>query len=404
MNDLSNVIKAAGLHKTSDDASFQEALQNYYSKGLRSAALQRALGIGATGLGVGLGVRGLLGLLNLGKGNISPEDIHQSSIIELEGEEDKEAKDAGVPDWYGSETSQYLGYGDRSEDEEPFSGVYHGIQIGEEDSIPSGPLSKLFPKKRKVGKARVPDIIAALKEIKGVDVKDEASDDLVEFGWGVNDEVPHEGTPEMREAIEKALFPEKQANFLDFMKGRYAETVGGVPWAIPAAVGAGAGGLYGGWRLMDYLLDRRRKANLDDELETAKLEYEAALARSSDDKEASDDSLGDDLDTLFNNIDEYGEKAAASWPEIGGQAMGMYGTAAGVAALLAAILGHKYGKKRQRKKVLESAQARKRREEYKRRPDPLYVRQHRSLEMNPTVADASSDAAPSLDEIEDLLS
>ena len=439
MSDLDKTLQALTYYKQADSSpSFREALQNYYSQGLRAAALHRALGIGAAGLGVGLGARGLLGLLNLGKGNIAPEEPYASSLVDL-GEE-KEEKEAGAPDWYGSETSQYAGDGGRSGDEELPSGIYHGIQIGEKDSIPSGLLSKLFPKGRQVGRERVPDIIAALKKIKGVDVPDEVSDDLVEFGWGVNDEVPYEGTPEMREAIEEALFPEKEAGvpkgglsfsssrltsdefeakhkkekkkrkrksrykkagILDFLKGEYAETTKGVPWAIPAAVGAGAGGLYGGWKLMDYVLDQRRKQNLDEELETAKAEYEAALSGA--DKEAADGSLAADLDQLYDNISEYGEKAAASWPELGGQAAGVYGAGAGVGALVMALLGYKQGRKKQRRRILARAQARKRREEYQRRPDPLYVRAGRSSELAPTVEDESSDASPSLDEIEDQL-
>jgi hypothetical protein len=209
---------------------------------------------------------------------------------------------------------------------------------------------------------------------------------------------PRPGTPPPR-AIN--LGADKQAGLLDFIKGRYAESTGGVPWAVPAAVGAGAGGLYGGWKLMDYLLDKRRKDNLDEDLEEAKEEYESALSDVS--KEAADGSLSADLNQLYDDLNLYGEKAAASWPEWGGRAAGAYGTAAGFGALLMALIGYKHGKKKQRRRVLERAQARKRREEYSRRPDPLFARSNRSLDMAPTVADGSSDAAPSLDEIEDQL-
>ena len=280
MSDLNNTLGAITLYKSADEQTFQDALREYYSRGLRATALQKALGIGATGLGVGLGARGLLGLLGLGRHNVSQEDPYASSVIDIEEEE------------------------------------------------------------------------------------------------------------------------EKQAGIMDFIKGRYAESTQGVPWAIPAAVGAGAGGLYGGWKMMDYILDQRRSSRIDEELEEAKAEYEAALA---DTKEAADGSFSKDLDELYNNLTTYGEKAAASWPEMGGQAAGVYGTAAGLGALLMAIMGYKHGKKKQRKRVIDKAQTIKRREEYRRRPDPLFVRANRELTIGPTTEDESSDAAPSLDEIEDQL-
>lgn len=323
MSDLDKTLKALTYYKQADESlSFQEALQNYYSQGLRSAALQKALGIGAAGMGVGLGARGLLGLLNLGKGNISPEDPYGSSLIDL-GEEEEEEKEAGVPKG--------------------------GLSFSSSRLTPEEFESKYKKKKKK----------------------------------------------------RKRKSSYKKAGLMDFLKGQYAETTKGVPWAMPAAVGAGAGGLYGGWKLMDYVLDQRRKDKLDEDLENAKSEYEAALAGSS--KEAADGSLASDLDQLYDNISDYGEKAAASWPELSGQAMGVYGTGAGVGALLMALLGYKQGKKKQRKSILARAQARKRREDYQRRPDPLYVRAGGSSELTPTVGEESSDAAPSLDETEDQL-
>ena len=322
MSDLDKTLQALTYYKqAASSPSFREALQNYYSQGLRAAALHRALGIGAAGLGVGLGARGLLGLLNLGKGNIAPEEPYASSLVDL-GEE-KEEKEAGVP---------------------------------------KGGLS--FSASRLT-----------------------------------SDEFEAKHKKEKKKRKRKSRY--KKANILDFLKGEYAETTKGVPWAIPAAVGAGAGGLYGGWKLMDYVLDQRRKQNLDEELETAKAEYEAALSGA--DKDAADGSLAADLDQLYDNISEYGEKAAASWPELGGQAAGVYGAGAGVGALVMALLGYKQGRKKQRRRILARAQARKRREEYQRRPDPLYVRAGRSSELAPTVEDESSDASPSLDEIEDQL-
>ena len=68
-----------------------------------------------------------------------------------------------------------------------------------------------------------------------------------------------------------------------------------------------------------------------------------------------------------------------------------------------AIMGYKHGKKKQRKRVIRKAQTSRRREEYRKRPDPLFARARQGLTLSPTTADESSDAAPSLDEIEDQL-
>jgi hypothetical protein len=51
-----------------------------------------------------------------------------------------------------------------------------------------------------------------------------------------------------------------------------------MPWAYPAAAAAGIGGLYGGWKLTDYLLDKTRSTEQESELDTARRDYERALA------------------------------------------------------------------------------------------------------------------------------
>lgn len=51
-----------------------------------------------------------------------------------------------------------------------------------------------------------------------------------------------------------------------------------MPWAYPAAALAGVGGLYGGWKLTDYLLDKTRSNEQESELDTARRDYEHALA------------------------------------------------------------------------------------------------------------------------------
>lgn len=51
---------------------------------------------------------------------------------------------------------------------------------------------------------------------------------------------------------------------------------GSAPY-IPMIIGGGAAGLYGGWKLVDYLLEKNREANVRAQLESAKKDYRRAL-------------------------------------------------------------------------------------------------------------------------------
>ena len=50
-----------------------------------------------------------------------------------------------------------------------------------------------------------------------------------------------------------------------------------MPWAIPASFGTAAAGLYGGNKLVRWLLKKKHKAQLDSELAATKKEYEDAM-------------------------------------------------------------------------------------------------------------------------------
>jgi hypothetical protein len=419
MGDLNKTLGAISYYKTADHGSFQEVLQEYYSRGLQRAALQKALGIGAAGVGLGLGARGILGLLNLSKRNVRPKEPYESSIIELEDEEEKEAfdKQANPLAWFkglsGLQKALLIGSAGtmgvggifapkkgqqalRSMNQiNPFGSV---VEMLEGNVAPTGvgKLHQLNPISRMLGIHSTSSWAKPTKFTHGVGGDPKYGP--MDLPWAYKDKKK----PDIEDFLDKeGSLLGKKAGLLDFLKGQYAETTTGVPWAMPAAVGAGAGGLYGGWKLMDYILDRRRESRLDEELEAAKTEYEEALHETA--KEAADGSLASDLNQLYDNLHDCGEKTAASWPEISGQAAGVYGTGAGLGALLMALIGYTQGKKKQRRRLLERAQARRRREEYSRRPDPLFVRSNKSWEEAPTVADGASDAAPSLDETEDQL-
>jgi hypothetical protein len=50
------------------------------------------------------------------------------------------------------------------------------------------------------------------------------------------------------------------------------------PWVLPTGAAAIGGGLYGGWKLTDYLLDKTKDVEQESELEEARKDYENALA------------------------------------------------------------------------------------------------------------------------------
>jgi len=190
---------------------------------------------------------------------------------------------------------------------------------------------------------------------------------------------------------------DKEPKMAGFLDGGSAKTVAGVPWAMPASFAAGAGGLYGGWKLMDYLMDKRRKADVEAEVEAAKKEYEQALLADAESKVASD--LGSDLDELYDAI----EKRSIDIGDLAGQATGMYGIYGGASGLAAALMMYNWGKQRQNRTLLEKALKKRRRILYARQPAALYARPvPANKQPAPQASDPVDDPNPveSVDELD----
>jgi hypothetical protein len=137
-------------------------------------------------------------------------------------------------------------------------------------------------------------------------------------------------------------------------------------WQIPAVAGAGAAGLYGGYKGMDMLLDNQRTKGHEDELEKAKKEfYQAMLERSQ--KQGSDDSqsLGGTLDRLFDAVQEKQSFAGLpSWNE----AKGGYATYVGASALISGLMMHDMMQKKTRRSLMEKAKQERERKRFERTP------------------------------------
>jgi hypothetical protein len=125
-------------------------------------------------------------------------------------------------------------------------------------------------------------------------------------------------------------------------------SVSGIPWAIPAAVGAGAAGLVGGHQLVRWLLHKRYKADLDRQLQQAQKEYDEALSSKLDAtkvkpllrKDAAESTST--LDLVFDAIEKSALFGLPSLDELAGTGAGLYLTGAGALGLGAALGSAKY--------------------------------------------------------------
>jgi hypothetical protein len=157
-----------------------------------------------------------------------------------------------------------------------------------------------------------------------------------------------------------------------YFNSGYANKPQGSPWYLPGVVGAGIGGVAGGWALSDWLMDQRRRQAMKEELEQAKQEYNDALFG----------KLSSVLDELYDNLQEAEkqtqEKQAQDAPTLtAGNTAGMLGgvglTYAGLTSLMAAMASYNSAKSRQRKTLLQRAQKERQRQRYESQPSPIYA-------------------------------
>jgi len=142
------------------------------------------------------------------------------------------------------------------------------------------------------------------------------------------------------------------------------------PWTIPALTLGLPAAFYGGWKGIDKLLDRQRKAMSEDELEAAKQEYRDALLATY--KEASDERSTEELlDGCFQKAAE--KSLMDSFSRAGNIGKGLaltYGIGAPLAAY--ALVNSKM-KATSRKALLEKAIAERARRRAQQQPSELYA-------------------------------
>lgn len=174
-----------------------------------------------------------------------------------------------------------------------------------------------------------------------------------------------------------------------------ATSKGGLSLYGPAMMLAGLGAAGLGWKGIDHVLDSRRRSQREDEMNTARQEFENALVSQYDKpvKLAGEvPAVAVDLDALFDKYAELvpeGYKAeelvkvaeGGVTQQIGdwvghdnvGKALGGYGIYAGLSGLLAANYMFDKGRKRSNRSIVENALAERENRRYQQAPTEIYA-------------------------------
>ena len=156
--------------------------------------------------------------------------------------------------------------------------------------------------------------------------------------------------------------PGQIPNLLQEHLGGWGQTdMSKMPWVYPTAtLGALGGGLYGGWKLTDLLLDKTKNMEQESELEAARQEYEKALAGRR--KIASAEAKPSPLDEL---ADRYEKRALLS--ELTGTGLAL----AGGTALLSGIGTYNWARSLSEEKAVEEAVRRRQAQIAEQAPSPI---------------------------------
>lgn len=187
---------------------------------------------------------------------------------------------------------------------------------------------------------------------------------------------------------------QKQAGFMDFLKGTMASGKAGIPWYGTAMMLGGMGGLAAGYKGMDYVLDKRREADRQREMDNARQEFHDALLSQYDapldtipDKnpkvvpklrKVGEDStmtkVGKSLDDLFDQFSGVMEKSALiDWGNAAGTLANGYGMYAGLTGLVAGAVAYDKFKKRSRGAIIDKALQRRERRRFMQAPTEVYA-------------------------------
>lgn len=149
-----------------------------------------------------------------------------------------------------------------------------------------------------------------------------------------------------------------------------------MPWAYPAGAAAVGAGLYGGYKLTDWLLDKARRNEVDSELEQARREYQEAMMGQYGQKAASPDPV----DELYDVAEKRAFLGGVVGPAVGLGLLGM-----GTVGLGSGVAAYNWGRKQSKSKALEEA--------IRRRQEALFAQAPRPIMALPVPHDAGGPAA-----------
>lgn len=137
-----------------------------------------------------------------------------------------------------------------------------------------------------------------------------------------------------------------------------------LPYYLPAMLLGTPLAAYGGWKAVDAVLDKQRKAKSEDNLEEAKKDYEEALLASYQ-KSASTDEM---LDEVFETY-----KEAGTFSDLLGTGKGLALTYALASAPAGYMIVNSMMKKNSKRKILEKAMRERARRQAAKQPAELYA-------------------------------
>lgn len=159
-------------------------------------------------------------------------------------------------------------------------------------------------------------------------------------------------------------------------KVAYSSTTG-IPWYMPAMMTAGLGGVGIGWSAVDKLLASQRNHESDRRLEESKQQFHDALLSQYSPKAAGEKTamqeVGERLDRVWEKFASMvgPTKTAVDFGDMGGKALGGYGTYALLSGLLGGTWAYDATNKRSRRSVIEKALRRRQQAEFAKSPPPL---------------------------------
>lgn len=179
-----------------------------------------------------------------------------------------------------------------------------------------------------------------------------------------------------------------------FWEGGEATQLSGHPLFWPASIATAAGGAYGGWKLMDWVMDKRRRQDLNSQLDSTKKDYEKALLETYH-KAASE--LGKDLDHLFEltekqaDFSDYIPDSLKPSGDTKGQFAGSYLMAALPLAVASGLVTHSLTSRRNPAAIMQKAINRRKQELQEQSPTQIFaVPTHRG-EAVPTEEEIESE-------------